>query len=658
MTYSDLRVLESTTRAISRIVEWAANYSRQDFEEIISKSLIKAVRDVSAPQGSCTNSPLILTMLIKILAGTAKASHNYAGLLVSELDVFPHIIQSLSGKNLNDGSVLSSNANNSPENILAILSLASDLLPDLPKEGIWSLNVPLVEEYKNFDHAVLRLKAFNELFFKRYFSEIIPVLIQVFGLTVNSGIRRKCLECVAKAIWFTDKETLDKIDVLLIGKFVSDLIGLSQSFISSSNELEKETIEIKAFVAGGISIAHVLLKKYEDRFRRIFTREGVLTQIKNLSQSLKEISENAEEIPPQEEPSGGRNVEDMIMNIVQDLNEMDDQINTQEHAPSEDENENESVDNPLRDSHMARMMSNMRTAFESIRRDDSNTKTSSNRKNIRSISSDRYTSIQVLKWMKAVSETIISLLDGQSGKNDELTDSLLKINDAFLGKIPFFEELQTFAELLLGDNSTTGLTGFELLENGLINSLWSFLTCEAEADILLKSEYQDPLKVRIQHFYAVFFNGPSISNEAVFVEKAFSCLVNRLQECLSRSESLILATAIPQENSNASVLTLIGTLTGMGGLPRDFNSPLLQLAKQIRVKLISDNPQKNSPAIVVRIHAVATFKALEEYLKTRILEDDKFNNENEVEDVLDDFEGLDEEFDEDDVEPMDEDGVI
>jgi hypothetical protein len=260
--------------------------------------------------------------------------------------------------------------------------------------------------------------------------------------------------------------------------------------------------------------------------------------------------------------------------------------------------------------------------------------------------------------MKAVSETIISLLDGQSGKNDELTDSLLKINDAFLGKIPFFEELQTFAELLLGDNSTTGLTGFELLENGLINSLWSFLTCEAEADLLLKSEYQDPLKVRIQHFYAVFFNGPSISNEAVFVEKAFSCLVNRLQECLSRSESLILATAIPQENSNSSVLTLIGTLTGMGGLPRDFNSPLLQLAKQIRVKLISDNPQKNSPAIVVRIHAEATFKALEEYLKTRILEDDKLNNENEVEDVLDDFEGLDEEFDEDDVEPMDEDGVF
>ena len=104
MTYSDLRVLESTTRAISRIVEWAANYSRQDFEEIISKSLIKAVRDVSAPLGSCTNSPLILTMLIKILAGTAKASHNYAGLLVSELDVFPHIIQSLSGKNLNENN--------------------------------------------------------------------------------------------------------------------------------------------------------------------------------------------------------------------------------------------------------------------------------------------------------------------------------------------------------------------------------------------------------------------------------------------------------------------------------------------------------------------------------------------------------------------------
>jgi hypothetical protein len=256
--------------------------------------------------------------------------------------------------------------------------------------------------------------------------------------------------------------------------------------------------------------------------------------------------------------------------------------------------------------------------------------------------------------MKTVSEIIISLLDSQAGKSDEITLSLSKINDAFAGRFQFVEELQTFAALLLGNNSATGLTGFELLESGIVNSLWSFLVYEnQETDTDMTS-----LKDRLQNFYAIFFNGPSLHGDSTFVDGAFECLVNRLQECLSRSESFRLATAVPRENVNSSVLSLLGTLTGMGVMQSETNNPVMQLAKQIRIKLVSDDPAKNAHAIMVRIHAVATFKALEEYLKTRLADEENFETISADFDDLNGLEEGDDEEDEDEVEPIDDDRVI
>lgn len=659
LSYSDSKVLESTTRAISRIVEWAAKSLTDEFEDIIPKSLVQAVRNVSAPNSSCINSPLIMTILIKILACTAKASHKYAGLLVSEFDVFPHILHSLSGSDPKEGSIISSITNQSPDYIVGILALASNILPDLPNEGIWSLDLPLVEDCKTSDQSVLRLNAFDSSFFERYFCEIVPILIQVFGITVNAGIRRKCLECVAKAIWFTDKETMDKVDISFIGKFISDLIGLSQSFILS-NESEKETTEIKTFVAAGLSITYVLLKRYDDHFRKLFKREGVVSQLKKLIDKLKNIPvEECKDNSVQEENTG-RNVDEMIMNIVQDLNELEDQIATKdaENNPTEEEEGNLSPNNNSSGSRMAEMMNNMRSAFESIRRDDSSIRASSNRKNFRSISGGQYTSKQVIEWMISISEIIKCLFDAQLATNDDLALSLSKIDDAFLGKIPFMEELQHFAILLMGHESAAGLTGFEILENGIVESLWSFLTENDSLDVGVKPKYMDPLKVRIQHFLGVFLNTSSVSSNTRFVEGAFECLVKRLQECLSRCETFIIGSAVPRENVNSSVLSLIGNLTGMGSISGEINNPVMQLAKQIRIKLVSDDSEKNSNAIMVRIHAVASFKALEEYLKTRIIEDENFTTDNGEKDILEDLDGFEDEDDEDDVDPMDEDGVI
>lgn len=654
LSFSDLRVLESNTRAILRIVEWAAKFCADEFEDIVSKSLIQTVRNVSAPDGSCANSPLIMTILIKILACTAKTSHKYAGLLVGEMDVFPHIIHSLSGRDSKEASI----ANQSPEHILGILALASDLLPVLPNEGIWSLGLPLVEEYKSSDHCNLRLKAFEGSFFKRYFSEIIPVLIHVFGITVNHGIRRKCLECVSKAVWFTDKDPMETIDISFIGKFISDLIGLSQSFLMS-NETDKELVEVKAFVAAGLSITYVLLTRYDERFRKLFKREGVISQIRSLLESIRTISDlDQKDAPNQEEPQSGTNVDDMIMNIVQDLNEIEDKMTSKRNSPDQSEKKEDDASplNQSSESQMARMMNNMRNAFESIRRDDQNMGSSSSRKNIRSISGDRYTSNQVIEWMKTVSEKIITLLDSQAGKSDEISVSLSKINDAFAGRIQFVEELQTFAALLLGNNSATGLTGFELLESGIVNSLWSFLVYEnQETDTDISAQNMKPIKERLQNFFSIFFNVPSFDGRSTFVDGAFQCLVNRLQECLSRSESFLLATAVPRENVNSTVMSLLGTLTGMGVMQSEMNNPVMQLAKQIRVKLVSGDLAKDKQPIMVRIHAVATFKALEEYLKTRLEEDENFET---ISAEIDDLDGFEEDEDEDDVEPMDEEKVI
>ncbi|GAA5888057.1 hypothetical protein JCM5296_005418 [Sporobolomyces johnsonii] len=137
------------------------------------------------------------------------------------------------------------------------------------------------------------------------------------------------------------------------------------------------------------------------------------------------------------------------------------------------------------------------------------------------------------------------------------------------------------------------LSSFEMLESGLVDGLLKFATATGDGSLSPQ---------RRQEVLANAFM-PQLEGKAA--SPAFATLVKRLQESLSRMEEFEVVVAAQSANdadSSRSGTTMLG--------------------RQLKLRLIaeegSDVPRSCSN-IVVSIHAIATFQAFNDYLRPRIL---------------------------------------
>ena len=139
-----------------------------------------------------------------------------------------------------------------------------------------------------------------------------------------------------------------------------------------------------------------------------------------------------------------------------------------------------------------------------------------------------------------------------------------------------------------------GISSFEFLSSGLSQSLLEYLTN-------VKSSGLDNQDSRIRRFIETFMTTTSSSSSKSVALPPFSQLVKKLQESLTRMETFEVETA----------------QTSMGE-PRN---PSSSLATQVRLKLTPEEGTEVSPGLqnlVVSIHAIATFRTLDEYLRPRL----------------------------------------
>lgn len=172
--------------------------------------------------------------------------------------------------------------------------------------------------------------------------------------------------------------------------------------------------------------------------------------------------------------------------------------------------------------------------------------------------------------MKAKAEDIMGTLTG-------LAEGLSK-EKQLLG---LFDQLAGF----FSADSLKSISSFELLNSGIVEALLSVLETTSDAN---KEDTR-------REFLEVFMY--SRNDE----EPPFSVLVKKLQDLLSRSEHFEVVTVHQNYEGNRSSASM--------------------LAKQLRLKLLAEEDSdipRNYRNIMVSIHAIATFKALEDYLKPRI----------------------------------------
>ncbi|KAM7260004.1 hypothetical protein ACFE04_015745 [Oxalis oulophora] len=169
--------------------------------------------------------------------------------------------------------------------IFEIVNLANELLPPLPL-GTISLPVssslfvkgsvvrklPASGSGKQ-DDAVPEISAREKLLnehpelLQQFGLNLLPVLIQIYGSSVNSPVRHKCLSVIGKLMFFSNAEMIQSLlSVTNISSFLAGVLAWKDPYV----------------LIPALQVAEILMEKLPGTFSKMFIREGVVHAVDQL----------------------------------------------------------------------------------------------------------------------------------------------------------------------------------------------------------------------------------------------------------------------------------------------------------------------------------------------------------------------------------------
>ncbi|XP_067364619.1 E3 ubiquitin-protein ligase TRIP12 isoform X9 [Channa argus] len=341
LTHQDKKSVESTCLCFARLVD---NFQHEEnlLQEVASRDLLTNIQQllvVTPPVLSsgmfimvvrmfslmCSNCPCLAVQLMKqniaetlrfLLCGASNGSCQ------EQIELVPR----------------------SPQELYELTSLICELMPCLPREGIFAVDVMLKKgsaqttegaiwqwrddrglwhPYNRIDSRIIEqinedtgtargiqrkpnplanpntgshqevrredaraqlMKEDPELA-KCFIKTLFGVLYEVYSSSAGPAVRHKCLRAILRIIYFADAELLK--DVLRNHAVSSHIASML-----SSQDLK--------IVVGSLQMAEILMQKLPDVFSVYFRREGVMHQVKNLAESESFLVTS----PPKACPSG------------------------------------------------------------------------------------------------------------------------------------------------------------------------------------------------------------------------------------------------------------------------------------------------------------------------------------------------------------------
>ncbi|KAK1305345.1 E3 ubiquitin-protein ligase UPL3 [Acorus calamus] len=287
--YHDSKVLDHAAVCLTRIAESFAS-SPDKLDELCNHGLVAQAAGLitisSSGGGQASLSTPTYTGLIRLLSTCASGSPLSAKTLLL-LGISGILKDTLSGSGLISSISVSPALTRPPEQIFEIVNLADELLPPLP-QGTISLPISLSTQGKGSagkklsastdrkqeaNGSLHEISAREQLLcdqpelLQQFGMDLLPVLIQIYGSSVNGPVRHKCLSVIGKLMYFSTAEMI-------------------QSFLSITN--------ISSFLAGvlawkdpqvlvpALQIAEILMEKLPETFSKMFVREGVVHAIESL----------------------------------------------------------------------------------------------------------------------------------------------------------------------------------------------------------------------------------------------------------------------------------------------------------------------------------------------------------------------------------------
>ncbi|KAL0953368.1 hypothetical protein HGRIS_004605 [Hohenbuehelia grisea] len=611
LLYADQRLVEHACHAVIRVIDSYHRSSISNLETLIDTDLIKAVNQLLMPPGG---SPIIVastyTLLLRAMATCARASPRIA-LALLEADIVVTLYQILTGVlpsaceageeqgdaqggqglggGLADMTVMENLAHRPKEQVEEALSLISELMPPIPKDGV-------------FDHKGYTEKALSRLMRSKAKAERAAARQAVEAPLIAAGLvtapspspaapspppqstqapadpeprepsplngsskdspppdRTELLRSKPQV---TDRFMLLTVPILIdvyaasvitavrvktltgILKAVSflDVDGLTRVLnhvpVASFASSILSSKDHPSLVIGALQLVELLLVKVPQSYKPTFRREGVFHEIDTLAQRA------------------------LLSSKLKEKDKDKDKDSSESSTP-------DPVSIPVPPSQLY-------------------THTIPGFKKLSSMSLDPDDAIT----LRATLVRLKYLVGDEQTDNNGHFDNLRKIVQR-LSKDATEKELTKSVRELADHFASphTSVSSFELIQSGIVDGLLQFAT----------DENRSPnVKKRREMLFDAFASRKV--KGATSGQTPLAVLVKKLQESLTRMESFDVVTVTQ----------------GIDDSKR--SSPSL-LARQLRLRLVSGEDSeapRSMHNIVVSIHAIATFQALHDYLRPRV----------------------------------------
>ncbi|KAK1397665.1 HECT-type E3 ubiquitin transferase [Heracleum sosnowskyi] len=283
LQYQDAKVVELSSICLTKIVEAFASSPDRLNDELCNHGLITQAASListgSSGGGQATLSASTYTGLVRLLSTCARSSHLGAKTLLL-LGISGILKDTLSGSGVVANMSVSPSLSRPPDQIFEIVNLANELLPPLPR-GTISLppsssvfvkgsltKVPPVVSSEEQDDSIgsessprEKLLIEQPELLQKFGMDLLPVLIQIYGSSVNGPVRHKCLSVIGKLMYFS---SADMLQFLLSGTNIS-------SFLAGVLAWKDPQVLVPA-----LQISEILMNKLPQTFSKIFVREGVV----------------------------------------------------------------------------------------------------------------------------------------------------------------------------------------------------------------------------------------------------------------------------------------------------------------------------------------------------------------------------------------------
>ncbi|CAJ1065690.1 E3 ubiquitin-protein ligase TRIP12 isoform X2 [Xyrichtys novacula] len=491
---------------------------------------------------------------------------------------------------------------------------------------------------------------------KCFIKTLFGVLYEVYSSSAGPAVRHKCLRAILRIIFFADAELLK--DVLRNHAVSSHIASML-----SSQDLK--------IVVGSLQMAEILMQKLPDVFSVYFRREGVMHQVKNLSESESFLVTS----PPKACPSGTASLCTTTISTASttSANNATPDLGSPSFQHSMDDSLDLSPQGRLSDVLKRKRLPKRgprRPKYSPPRDDDKADNQAKSPTSTQSPKSSFLASLNPKTWGKLGAQTNNansepSRTAGVSGlarapPKDSISNNRDKIKAWIKEQATKFVERYFNSENVDGSNpalnvlqrlctateqlslqvdggmeclveissivSESDVSSFEIQHSGLVKQLLVYLTSNSDRDLLSRD-------ARLKRFLHVFSGCPVPGMEPVgrldpAENGPFLALVHKMNSCLSQMEQFpVKVHDFPSGNGNGS--------RGSQAL-KFFNTHQLKCQLQRHPDCTNVKQWKGGP---VKIDPLALVQAIERYLVVRgygrIREEDEDSDDDGSDDEID-----------------------